>query len=171
MPSSLTRIIAGFLAGALAVLIFHQGMYVLMQQMGLPLRGSPWNVTGTTDLWPELFKMAKLAPLKVPVIASQTIWGGLFGILFAYMINSIPGGLAIIKGLIFGMIFPMLLGSWLIVAYVKGTPLFAGAFVKDFNILALRNGFLLNGVAFGIGLGLLYPILAGMIGGRDSSRH
>ncbi len=75
-----------------------------------------------------------------------------------------------IKGLFFGMIFPMLIGSWLVVAMIKGQPLFAGAMAKGgFDIMALRNGFLLNGVAFGLGLGVLYPLVARMLpGGRHS---
>ncbi len=158
MPFTFARVIAGFLAGALAVIIFHQGMYVLMQQMGLPLRGSPWNMT-SAPLWVELTRSLKMQPLTLPVIANQAIWGGLFGILFAFLVDRMPGGLSIVKGFIFGCIFPMLLGRWLIVALVKGTPIFAGAFTKGFDITALRNGFLLDGLAFGVGLGLLYPIL------------
>lgn len=167
MPNSLSKIVAGFIAGVLAVLIFHQGMYVIMQSMGLPLRGTPWNINTSVPLWPELFGLLKIGPVRVPAIASQSIWGGLFGILFAFLIDRMPGGIAIVKGLIFGMIFPMLLGSWLIVAMIKGAPLMSGAFAKGgFNIMAMRNGFLLNGLAFGIGLGVLYPLIAGMMPGR-----
>ncbi len=168
MPSSIVKIVGGFIAGALAVLIFHQGMYVIMQSMGLPLRGTPWNMATSVPLWPEFFGMLKIGPVRVPAIASQSIWGGLFGILFAFLIDRMPGGLAIIKGFIFGMIFPMLLGSWLLVAMIKGAPLMSGAFAKGgFDIMALRNGFLLNGVAFGIGLGVLYPFIANLMSGRD----
>jgi len=164
--STATRIFAGFVAGALAVLIFHQGMYVLMQYAGLPLRGAPYRLT-PTPLWPELFGMIKLAAISVPGIVHQSIWGGLWGILFAFLVDRIPGGPAIVKGFIFSVVFPMLLGSWLLVPLIKGGAMFSGAFAKGgFNILALRNGFLLNGVAFGIGLGLLYPLLARMMSGR-----
>jgi hypothetical protein len=160
MGSFMTKIIAGFLAGALAVLIFHQGMYLIMQNfLGIPLQGAPWR-TNPAALWPELFGALKMSAPSVPQILHQMIWGGLFGILFAFMLNSLPGGVSLIKGLVFGMVFPMLLGSWLIVAWVKSRPLMAGAFDKGgFNIMALRNGFLLNGVAFGLGLGILYPML------------
>jgi hypothetical protein len=134
-------------------------MYVLLQQMGLPLRGSPWNMT-SAPLWVELTRGLKMQPLTLPTIINQAIWGGLWGVLFAHMIDRMPGGMSIVKGFIFACIFPMLLGSWLIVALVKCNPVFAGAFAKGgFDIMALRNGFLLNGVAFGIGLGLLYPML------------
>lgn len=158
MPSGLVKLIAGFIAGALAVLIFHQGMYVLMQQAGLPLRGTPWS-------------MAAIPPYGVPRTVNAMFWGGLWGIVYAYLIDYIPGGMGWLKGLIFGMIFPMLIGGWLVVAMIKGTPLFSGAMAKGaFNVMALRNGFLLNGVAFGIGLGLLYPLLAGMMGSRSGAR-
>lgn len=161
MNTTLVRIIAGFLAGALAVLVFHQGMYVLIQQLqkmqvlGPPaLSGMPWNMA------------ADPAAYGMPRVLNQAFWGGLWGIVFAFMIDALPGP-SVVRGFIFGCVFPMLLGSWLIVALLKGLPLFGNAFGKNgFNILALRNGFLLNGVAFGIGLGILYPLLAGMLGGR-----
>jgi hypothetical protein len=34
----------------------------------------------------------------------------------------------------------------------------------------LRNGILLNGIAFGLGLGILYPLLARMISGNRHSK-
>ena len=155
MHSTLTRVVGGFIAGALAVLIFHQGMYVLMQQAGLPLGGTAFNMS------PDK------AAYGMPRLLNQMFWGGLWGIVFAYMIDRLPGP-NVVRGLIFGMVFPMLLGSWLILALIKGTPIFSGAMAKGgFNILALRNGFLLNGLAFGIGLGLLYPAIAGMFSRRN----
>ena len=155
MPASVTKIVAGFIAGALAVLVFHQGMYVVMQYLGLPLRGAPWSMA------------ADPAAYGMPRVLNQAFWGGLWGIVFAYLIDNMPFGPNWLRGFIFGMVFPMLLGSWVVVAMIKGQPMFSGAFGKDgFNILALRNGFLLNGLAFGIGLGLLYPMLAGMMSGR-----
>ena len=83
------------------------------------------------------------------------------------MIDVLPGP-NVLRGFIFGCVFPMLIGSWLVVALIKGLPIFSGAFAKGgFNIMALRNGFLLNGVGFGIGLGLLYPAIAGMFAKRS----
>lgn len=165
--SPATRLLAGFIAGVLAVLIFHQGMYVLMQTAGLPLRGAPYRMT-PSPLWPELFGLFKMAAISVPGIVHQSIWGGLWGILFAFLIDRMPGGPAMVKGFLFGIIFPMLIGSWLLVPLVKGSAMFSGAFAKGgFNVLALRNGFLLNGVAFGIGLGLLYPWLSRLLSRRN----
>jgi len=161
MNTTLMRIIGGFIAGALAVLIFHQGMYVLIQQLqkmqvlgAPPLAGMPWNMAPDPGAY------------GMPRVLNQAFWGGLWGILFAFLIDSLPGP-DVVRGFIFGCVFPMLLGSWLVVALIKGQPIFSNAFGKaGFNILALRNGFLLNGVAFGIGLGVLYPIIARMLGSR-----
>ncbi len=156
MSSTLTKVVGGFIAGALAVLVFHQGMYVILQQMGVPLQGSPFNMT------PDK------AAYGLPRLVNQMFWGGLWGIVFAYMINVLPGP-NWLRGFIFGCVFPMLLGSWVIVALIKGNPLFANAFAKGgFNILALRNGFFLNGVAFGLGLGVIYPLLSGMMSRRNA---
>ena len=157
----LSRIVAGFIAGFIAVLVFHQGMYILIQQIGWPTRGAPFNMTQSV-LWPELFNAMRMKPMSLPAIVNQSIWGGLFGVLFALMIDRLPGGISLLKGIVFGMIFPMLLGSWVIIPLIKGQAMFGGAFGKGFNPVALRNGFLLNGIAFGAGLGLLYPMFRRM---------
>jgi hypothetical protein len=158
MGSSMSRLIAGFVAGALAVLIFHQGMYVLMQQMGLPLRGAPFNMSPNQ------------AAFGLPVLVNQMFWGGLWGIAFAWVIDALPGP-NWLRGLIFGCLGPILLGGFILVAYFKQQPYFGGAFDKGgFNPMAWRNTFLLNGVGFGIGLGLIYPLLAGALGGRSVKR-
>ena len=131
----------------------------MLPEFGVPLTGTPWNMT----------------PLKsaygLPVIVSQTFWGGVWGVLFAFLADHMPGPGAL-KGFVFGCLFPMLLGSGLVVSLLKGQPVLAGL-LTDGNIWRLRPGFLLNGVAFGIGLGLLYPLLAGWMGaksGRTSGR-
>jgi hypothetical protein len=144
MNATAIRLILGFVAGVLAVLIFHQGMFALLNAGGyIPVRP---------------FRMNPVTPLGVPWLINQMFWGGLWGILFAALYDNLgsPPGWA--KGLVFGMIGPMLLGSWLVVAVIKGNPIL-GDYLRDYNILRLRNGFLLNGIAFGIGLGLLYPLL------------
>jgi hypothetical protein len=161
MPHSVSRTIAGFIAGFLAVVIFHQVMYLIIQN-GLPPprpAGTPWNMAANKDAY------------GMPFVINQALWGGLWGIAFAFLADRIPGP-GWLGGILFGMIGPMLLGSWLIVAMVKGTPLFAGAMAKGgFDITNLRNGFLLNGIAFGLGLGLLYPLIARFMPGSGYPRN
>lgn len=149
MNHSIGRTAAGFAAGALAVALFHQGMYWLLKQSGISLAGSAWNLAPASQAF------------GLPTLFNQMFWGGVWGGLFALGFARWPGGAAWLKGFVFGMVFPMLLGSWLFVAALKGQPLLAG-FLTDWNPLRLRNGFLLNGVAYGIGLGLLYPVVLGL---------
>lgn len=149
MSETAGRLVIGFMAGILAVLIFHQGMFAILHQAGY-IPATPWRMT-------------PVPPYGVPVLLNQMFWGGLWGALLAAVydnLGSLPGWA---KGLLFGMVGPMLLGSWLIVAVIKGTPLMSG-FFNNYNILSLRNGFLLNGIAFGLGLGILYPLLRDMLG-------
>lgn len=172
MQSTSTRIVAGFLAGAVAVLIFHQGMYFLMQQYGGPygikLGGAPLR-TNPVPLWPELFKLLQTSPIQVPTIARQMIWGGMFGSLLGLLYDRMWGGISLIKALVFAFVFPTLLVGWMIIPLMRGEAMFSGAFAKGgFNIMALRNGFLLNTVGFGIGLGLLFPFVARLMRRRSA---
>jgi hypothetical protein len=154
MPIAATRIIAGFLAGALAVAIFHQGIYLLLQTAGMPLRGKFWNLAPAVSAY------------GIPTLFNQMFWGGLWGIVFAFLYHHVPGGQGWLKGFLFGMVFPMLLGSWLVVPLIKVEPVLAGL-----DPTRLLIGFLLNGVAYGIGLGLLYPALRRLMGGTAAARQ
>ena len=90
MPNSVHRTIAGFIAGALAVAIFHQGMYLLMKQFGVPLPGAPWNMAPAASAY------------GMPTVLNQMFWGGLWGILFAFMVDHIPVGPTWLRGFVFG---------------------------------------------------------------------
>ena len=68
MPSATMRGFLGFIAGAIAVLTFHQGMVEAMHALGL-VSFSPYRTT-------------PVPPFGVPVIVSNCFWGGLWGVLF-----------------------------------------------------------------------------------------
>lgn len=151
MSLSFGRAAVGFATGALAVAIFHQGMYVVLARLGIPLQGVPW------DMRPDA------AAYGLPRLVNLMFWGGLWGVGFAWLGDRLPGP-GWLRGMLFGMLGPMLLGSWLVVSLIKGRPVLNGLLV-DGNLIRLRTGFLLNGVAFGLGLGLLHPLLARLLGG------
>ena len=65
MPSATMRGFLGFIAGAIAVLIFHQGMVEAMHALGL-VSFSPYRTT-------------PVPPFGVPVIVSNCFWGGPMG--------------------------------------------------------------------------------------------
>src|SRR5258706_1823035 len=62
-------LVAGFVFGALAVLIFHQGAFALLHSIGFTPR-SPYSMQST-------------APWSVPQIWSTTFWCGVWGVLLA----------------------------------------------------------------------------------------
>ena len=62
-------IIVGFVAGALSVLVFHQGAAALLHALDLTPR-APYSLQPTR-------------PLGVPQLTSIAFWGGLWGILLA----------------------------------------------------------------------------------------
>ena len=68
MPSATMRGFLGFIAGAIAVLTFHQGMVELLHVLGV-VQFAPYRTT-------------PVPPFGVPVIVSNCFWGGLWGVLF-----------------------------------------------------------------------------------------
>ena len=166
MPDTIRNPLLGFVAGALAVLIFHQLMYLLIVSFGGPygltVSGQPWRMN-PVGFMPDLTKAVSLSAITVPNIINQMVWGGLWGALFGAIANSMPGGPVWVKALIFAVIAPLLIGSWLIVPLIRGQPVFSG-FVPPRMLVS----FLLNGVGFGVGLAILYPLLQGMLGRRTA---
>jgi hypothetical protein len=147
------NIALGFVAGALAVLIFHQGMYYLMATSAMGVKGAPWR-TDPVPFMRELFDLLGYPPFRIPRLASQMIWGGLWGALFGLIADRVSAGPTWLKGLLFGMAGPLLLGSWLILPLIQGEQIFGG-----YELVRMRTGFLLNGLAFGLGLGIIYGLL------------
>jgi hypothetical protein len=102
----------GFIAGALSVLIFHQGMVLLLWLMG-QVPNFPWNFRGS------------VAPLGVPVLVNQMFWGGLWGIGFAAVGHMIPVANTALRGAVYGLAGPFLLGGGFLVPLIKRTgPMF-----------------------------------------------
>lgn len=165
--TTVRNVLFGFIAGALAVLVFHQGMYWLIANYGGPygltLRGQPWRWTEQAQFMPDLLKALKYSPQQVPYLANQMFWGGLWGALFGLLVNRLPGGAIPVKAFIFAMIGPMLIGSWLLLPLMATPPRpILNGFLNGYNVKVLATGFLLNGVAFGIGLGVFFSLMRGM---------
>lgn len=88
-----TRIIGGFVAGALSVLVFHQGVVLLANQAG-------WG--------PPAYSLAPTAPFGVPQLLSSAFWGGLWGILWALIASRLESGSRFGFAFLFGAILPPL---------------------------------------------------------------
>jgi hypothetical protein len=128
------RVVLGFIAGALGVLIFHQGLIGILYLAGV-LPSAPFSLTPT-------------APLQVPQVFSLAFWGGLWGIVLVFCLEWLHSARRLWAGFLFGGIFPPLVGM-LIIAPLKGTSVDW----TDWHRLLLS--FLINGV-FGLGALLVY---------------
>ena len=134
-PSRVRDLELGFLAGALAVAVFHQGMVFVLSQVGL--------------IQSQVYAMRGVPPFGVPTIVNQMFWGGLWGLLFAAIADRLPHGPLLLLGFGFGVLGPAL-ASWFVVAPLKGNPIAAG-----WVPLRMLASILING-CWGIGLALLY---------------
>ena len=76
-------------------------------------------------------------------------WGGLWGLLFAAIADTLPPWPLLLLGFSFGVLGPVL-ASWFVVAPLKGNPIAAG-----WVPLRMLASILING-CWGIGLALLY---------------
>src|SRR2546429_7732254 len=89
MQGIVGRIVLGFIAAAISVLIVHEGIIYLLNAGGyIPTHG--WSMTPA------------IPPYGVPRLVNNVFWGGLWGALLALFYNWIPRGMAWLKGLTFG---------------------------------------------------------------------
>ncbi|MDR3538612.1 MAG: hypothetical protein P4L71_19105 [Acetobacteraceae bacterium] len=133
----LQRMFLGFVAGALAVLVFHQGIVTVLFNLGL------------TPLAP--YRTMLVPPFGVPAIVSLCFWGGVYGALFGAVAPRLPAPLWA-AGLAIGLL-AMLIG-WFVVAPLKGLPIAVG-----FVPWPMARSLLIN-LTWGLGTGLLLPLLS-----------
>jgi hypothetical protein len=134
------RAALGFLSAALAVLIFHQGMVAILYFAQIPglEAGAPYSLAG-------------VPPLGVPRVVDLCFWGGLYGIVFGLASPVLPRPLWS-TGLAFGVIAALV--GLFVVAAIKGQPLGGGWVINNWVRSLLING------AWGVGMGIIYPMLA-----------
>lgn len=140
---SLTTSLIGFVAGAVAVFTAHEVISFILYKTGLFPR-QPWSLKSA-------------AVIGVPQIISDMFWGGVWGVVFAAVYNYLPGGSAMIKGLIFAIIGPALLGVFILVPLLtKRFPVFFdGDLQKIASVLLILSG-------FGAAMGYVFNLLGGI---------
>ena len=130
-------LIIGFIAGALSVLVFHQGMVLLLYLMK-QTPNFPWNMT------------AMKTGLGLPTLVNQMFWGGLWGVAFAALGHMIPIAHNVLRGVVFGLVGPFLLGNGILVPALKQT----GQFFWTWPAPRYVVGGLI-GAAFGAGIAVI----------------
>jgi hypothetical protein len=136
MPAATTRILLGFTAGALSVLVFHQSVVELLHLAGII----------ATRAW----SMQPVRPLGIPRIVDLCFWGGLYGAAFGALLPRFRWPVWTC-GLLLGC--AAVLVGWFVVAPIKGAPIAAG-----FVPIAMGRSLLIN-VTWGLGVGLILPLL------------
>ncbi len=124
----------GFIAGFAATLVFHQGMLTLLHSVGIV---------------PHMaFDLQPTPPFGVPHVWSLAFWGGVWGILFVWIVGHLPQGkLYWIDAVIFGTVAPTLV-AWFVVDPLKGMQIGDGWLPAGIVAALLVNG------AWGLGTAL-----------------
>jgi hypothetical protein len=137
----------GFLAGAIAYLVFHQGGFWLLTQAGF-LKANTWS-------------LATVKPLGVPAVINFMFWTGLWGVVGAFLVPRL--GLPTALGwILFAAIVPTLV-NWFVVAPIKGAPLGGGFRMPGVVLAPLVYGF------WGFGIWLVLRLLEQLTGKRASA--
>ena len=138
-------ILLGFLAGFVSVLVFHQGTAFLMHAFGNDIPA----VVGFFGRTTPPFNMTPTKPLGVPLIGSQAFWGGVWGIVLAFILVKLRPP-ALLFGFVFGALALTIVAVTLVPA-LKGLPGWSGAIPW--------RGLLYNGAwGWGVALMLLGPL-------------
>ena len=134
------RLIFGFVAGAIAVVTFHQGAIALLTALGA--------------LSSNLYSMRPVPPFGVPQIVSQAFWGGLWGIAFAAIAPRLRRDTSYwLAALMLGALVLPLVG-WFVVAPLKGQPIASGWVPSRMLLSVLING------AWGVGMAAIFAFLS-----------
>jgi hypothetical protein len=136
------RILAGFVAGFVAVLLFHQTVVLILHAAGIaPI--VPW-------------RMDPVPPLGIPAVVSAAFWGGIWGIVMAWLLPRFRGAGYWVFALVFGAVALTAVGGF-VVAPIKGMAVGFG-----FDPARFLYGFAVNG-AWGVGTALFLRLMPGGI--------
>ena len=139
-------IIVGFIAGFLSVLIFHQLGFYIATELGF----------GRS----VIYNMRPVPPFGVPLILSAAFWGGLWGIVGAYVVPRLPVWLDGPTGWILFAGVVVTLVNWFIVLPIKGAPIGNGFKLPGVIVVPLVYAF------WGIGMWILIGLLRRALGWR-----
>jgi hypothetical protein len=136
-PLTAATLVLGFVAGIIAVLVFHQGLVWLLYMAG-QLPAGPYG-------------LRPISPFGVPQIVNQCFWGGLWGIVIAVLLRRLQM-LDLLFGFAFGAV-ALSLTNWVVLPAIKGGAYFAGGDPRRMAITVAIAG------TFGWGVALILRAL------------
>lgn len=113
--------VKAFVAGALSVLLFHQGLVALLHLADV-IPFAPYN-------------LKPVPPLGVPAVLSSAFFGGLWGLLLWALLRRLSGGRFLGAALLFGLLGPPTV-AMLLVFPLKGIPVAATTWVMAWTVNA-----------------------------------
>jgi hypothetical protein len=137
MNSTSTRIFLGCVAGALAMLMFHQTTLQVFYWCGLTEQSA--------------FRIAHVPPFNVPMVVSITFWGAIYGGVFACLAPRLAAPLAV-RGLLAGLFATLM--AWFVVR-----PLAGHAIAFGWEYPAMLRSAAAN-LMWGFGVTLFLPVLS-----------
>jgi ABC-type uncharacterized transport system permease subunit len=147
MKAPSTRVFIGCVAGALAVLMFHQTTLQIFFWLG-------WAPMAA-------FRTAQVPPFNAPMVASITFWGAVYGGVFGLVVPLVRGPLWI-KGMIAALCAMTL--SWFVFL-----PLMGQSAAFAWHPWPMLRSFIAYQM-WGLGLYLLLPLLTPRHWGGSSGR-
>lgn len=146
MSNWMRTVIVGFIAGAVSVLVFHQGGFWIANESGYARV--------------PLYSLRPVPPWGVPTILSMAFWGGLWGVAAAFLVPRLPGALNSVLGwVLFGAIV-VTLANWFIVLPIKGAPVGGGFRMPGLVLVPLVYGL------WGFGMWLIAKLVHAASGWR-----
>jgi hypothetical protein len=103
-------VIFGFIAGFLAVLIFHQSLWFLLSLAGL--------IPADRPAWP----LDPIPPYGVPSMISKAFWGGVWGAALAPLLHGLRGPAYWASWIVIGAV-ALSLVAFFVVPPMKGEPI------------------------------------------------
>ena len=140
MPQTVRLSILGFAGGFLAVLIFHQSLWFLFNQIGL--------IPPERPAWP----FDPIPPFGVPSVLSEAFWGGVWGAVLAPLLSSLRGRAYWASWIVLGAV-ALSLVAFFVVPPIKGEPI--PELWPRFAAALMLNGFWGFGTALFLRLGSL----------------
>ena len=138
----------GFIAGFLSTLIFSSGMIAIFYAAGAAVPFAPWS-------------MEPVPPFGVPQSLSAAFFGGLWGVVYAFLEPKFTARLGWWSGgLVFGAVLPLSV-LWFVVMPLKGLPIGGG-----FALSTVPVDIVLHAV-FGLGTSIIFRLGVALFSGRS----
>ncbi len=123
--SPVKLLVLGFIAGALATVVFHQTAWFLLNHAGI--------IPPDRPAWP----LDAIPPLGLPSLVSKAFWGGLWGAVLALFLARLAGPGYWIAWIVVGAVAPSLVAIY-VVPLIKSMPI--GDFWPRAGIAGTVNG-------------------------------